>query len=69
MVEEKERKSSSNVGMLDSGKSCKRQLPEVVHMFINYYSNYLKPKLEIFSARIVVSINLEAFLCSVVNAH
>lgn len=29
VVEEKERKSSSNVGMLDSGKSCKRQLPEV----------------------------------------
>ena len=33
VVEEKERKSISNVGMLDSGKSYKRQLPEVVHMF------------------------------------
>ena len=62
VVEEKERKSSSNVGMLDSGKSCKRQLPEVVHMFI-YYSNYLNTKLEIFSARFQVSIHLEVFLC------
>ena len=38
VVEEKERKSISNVGMLDSGKSYKRQLPEVVHMF-NFYPN------------------------------
>ena len=36
MVEEKERKSISNVGMLDSGKSYKRQLPEVVDVFICY---------------------------------
>ena len=36
VVEEKERKSISNVGMLDSGKSYKRQLPEVVHMLICY---------------------------------
>ena len=35
MVEEKERKSVSNVGMLDSGKSYKRQLPEVVRTIIN----------------------------------
>lgn len=30
VIEEKVRKSVSNVGMLDSGKSYKRQLPEVV---------------------------------------
>ena len=30
VIEDKERKSVSNVGMLDSGKSYKRQLPEVV---------------------------------------
>lgn len=30
VLEEKEGKSTSNVGMLDSGKSYKRQLPEVV---------------------------------------
>lgn len=51
VVEEKERKSISNVGMLDSGKSYKRQLPEVVHMFI-CYRNYKKLKLEICSASI-----------------
>lgn len=33
LVEEKEVKSVSNVGMLDSGKSYKRQLPEVVSAF------------------------------------
>ena len=51
VVEEKERKSISNVGMLDSGKSYKRQLPEVVHMFI-CYRNYKKLKYEICSASI-----------------
>lgn len=36
LVEEKEVKSVSNVGMLDSGKSYKRQLPEVVStLFLN----------------------------------
>lgn len=30
VIEEKVQKSVSNVGMLDSGKSYKRQLPEVV---------------------------------------
>ena len=35
VVEEKERKSVSNVGMLDSGKSYKRQLPEVVRNIEN----------------------------------
>lgn len=33
LVEEKEGKSISNIGMLDSGKSYKRQLPEVVCTF------------------------------------
>ena len=43
MVEEKERKSISNVGMLDSGKSYKRQLPEVVHNMLICYPNYKNP--------------------------
>ena len=33
LVEEKNKQSISNVGMLDSGKSYKRQLPEVVCIY------------------------------------
>lgn len=39
IVEDKERKSVSNVGMLDSGKSFRRQLPEVVcNLFVTLNS-------------------------------